>query len=243
MIGGSAHPARPRVDAKRRVCVISWAGRHRGGRLKGLARRSGTASALAIAALLAAAVADARASRALRISAGGEVTGALYPGGPSQSIPVTLSNPTGETIYFTHVAASVGATGSGDCLASWFRTTAADIPQGGIAVRPRESVTLPVEGVAGPAIRMLESGTNQDACQATRLTVRYTTHPRRGATGPVGSAPQRGGSGTGSLPFTGLLVGALALAGAILGGAGLALRRRVAWSGETAIVPTARTRG
>jgi hypothetical protein len=99
--------------------------------------------------------------------------GMLYPGLAARDIPVTLSNPNAATIYVTEVITRLQSTGTPGCRANWFMVSQASIPQGGIAVPPHGSVTLPAQGATAPTIRLIESGTNQDACQGTRLTLTY----------------------------------------------------------------------
>jgi hypothetical protein len=136
---------------------------------------------------------------------------------------VTLTNPTGRTLYFARVSADVRDTGSDACSPEWFRTGAVSIPEGGIAVPAKSSITLSGRGIPGPTIQMRESGTNQNACQAATLTTRYVATPGKGV---AGQAPSPGGGrGRGDLAFTGLALMLLAAVGGGLTLAGLRLRR------------------
>jgi hypothetical protein len=99
--------------------------------------------------------------------------GMLFPGLSPLEIPVTLSNPNPGTIYVTEVSASLQSTGAPGCRAKWFEIAPATIPEGGIAIPPLGSVTLPAEGATAPTIRLIESGTNQDSCQGVRLMLAY----------------------------------------------------------------------
>jgi large repetitive protein len=104
----------------------------------------------------------------------GNAPGSLYPGAPAHSVPLTLTNPNSVTIYVTALAVSMQSTGASGCNASWFQITQASIPSAGIAVPANGAVTLPVQGATAPALRMLDSGSNQDACQGAALTLTYT---------------------------------------------------------------------
>src|SRR3954452_11479781 len=111
----------------------------------------------------------------------GTASGLLYPGAKGSSVPVTLQNPSGETVYFTRVLVTVESTGDSRCRPDWFQTSTAEVSAKGIAVPPRSSIRLPAGGLRAPTIRMLDSGTNQDACQNARLTLSYRTQAQAGA--------------------------------------------------------------
>jgi hypothetical protein len=112
---------------------------------------------------------------AVKIS-GGLVTsaGTLFPGVDGKRIPVTLTNPNDVTIYITQVTVSVRSADAPGCSLAWFQVTPASIPSPGVQVPPHGAVTLPAHGAIGPSIQMLESGTNQDACQNSQLTLAYS---------------------------------------------------------------------
>ena len=97
------------------------------------------------------------------------------------------------------------------------------IPEGGVAVPANSSINLSAQGIPGPTIQMRESGTNQNACQAATLTVRYVATPGKGVAGQATSPD--GGRGQGDLAFTGFALTLLAAAGGALTLAGLRLRR------------------
>ena len=167
--------------------------------------------------------AHGQSSAPLRVSVTGQVPGQLYPGAAPTSIPVTLTNPTGRTLYFARVSVDVRDTGSDACSPDWFRTGAVSIPEGGIAVPAKSAITLSGRGMPGPTIQMRESGTDQNACQAATLTVRYVATPGKGVAGQAASPG--GGRGRGDLAFTGLALMLLAAVGGGLTLAGLRLRR------------------
>jgi hypothetical protein len=102
--------------------------------------------------------------------------GPLYPGAPAKTVVVTLSNPNSVPIYVTALSAAV-VTGSlpAGCPSSWFQLTQSNlsstqpvqIPSGG-------SVTLPAQGVSAPALQMIDSHTNQDACENAGFTLSFS---------------------------------------------------------------------
>jgi hypothetical protein len=98
----------------------------------------------------------------------------LYPGLAALAISVTLSNRNTVAIHVTEVTTRLQSTGAPGCSARWFRVSQARIPLGGIAVPAHGSVTLPVQGATAPTIRLVESGTNQDACENARLALAYS---------------------------------------------------------------------
>jgi hypothetical protein len=98
----------------------------------------------------------------------------LYPGLAALAISVTLTNRNTVAIRVTEVTTRLQSTGAPGCSPSWFRVSQARIPLGGIAVPAHGSVTLPVQGATAPTIRLVESGTNQDACENARLTLAYS---------------------------------------------------------------------
>lgn len=104
----------------------------------------------------------------------GDAPQALYPGTGAQSIPLTLTNPNPVPIQITAVNAVVGSTGASGCQANWFEISPAGIPSGGITVPAHGSVTLPSAGASPPSIRMLETHTDQDACQGAHVTLSYS---------------------------------------------------------------------
>jgi hypothetical protein len=186
-------------------------------------------AALCAIAAPATGAAQAASSRHVTLQMSGEPAGLLYPGGPAQGIPLSLENPMNETIYITRVSAAVRDTGATGCDSGWFQTTSLNLANGGVPVPPKASVTLGQAGRGEPTIRMRESGTDQNACRDAKLTLTYTgkVHPAaaKQATSPSGS-----GGGGGDLPFTGLPLLPLVIAGAILGLAGLLVRSRPDWA-------------
>lgn len=113
---------------------------------------------------------------ALTVAQDGPAVTGLFPGGPSSTRGLTVTNPGASDVLvsaFTATPASVApvvsAPGDPACVAGTDFTAAAasitptTVPAGG-------SVTFP----AAVTIAMAETGVNQDACKGVTLTVDYT---------------------------------------------------------------------
>lgn len=148
----------------------------------------------------------------------------LYPGGPAQAIPVTIANPTSRTVYVSGVSVGVNSTDSVACRPDWFQGGSSRASGGGIAIPPRSTVTLPAKGLAAPSIRMIDSGTDQDGCQGTTVTFQYASAPGHAPAEAAAGDAGPGGSSSGSLAFTGLVLPLLGAAGLLLCAGGAALR-------------------
>jgi hypothetical protein len=105
----------------------------------------------------------------------GSAGGLLAPGGGAQPIAITLSNPNDVPIYVTNLTVSVRSESlPNGCSASGFQITQSNISNKlGITVPPSGSVALPAHGATTPIIQLLDTGTNQDACQGAALTLDY----------------------------------------------------------------------
>ncbi len=104
----------------------------------------------------------------------GNATGALYPGASAEPIALTLSNPNGVQIYVTSVTVTlVSSSLPAGCSASGYVVDQASIPTAGVAVPANGSVSLPAQGATAPSIQMIDTGTNQDACQNAQLQLSY----------------------------------------------------------------------
>jgi hypothetical protein len=208
--------------AREQAWIISWTGRLTGG------RSSGLVAALALAALITIAWAETGAEAAspprITFSVSGDPAGMLYPGGPPREIPLTLRNPTSDTVYVTRLSANVRDSGANGCDAGWFKTSALDVPGEGIAVPPRGSVTLSRAGLRAPTIQMRDSGTDQNACRDAKLALAYSGTAHLAAGDQATAGPGEGGGG--DLPFTGMLLAPLAALGALVVLVGLILRGR-----------------
>jgi len=105
----------------------------------------------------------------------GDAVGSLYPGAAATALAVKLSNPNSVPIYVTGMTATLESSGlPNGCAPSNFTIAQASIPAAGVEVPANGSVTLPTEGATAPSIQMIETGTNQDACEAATLTIGYS---------------------------------------------------------------------
>jgi hypothetical protein len=105
----------------------------------------------------------------------GNAAGTLYPGGPVRSIALTLHNSASNVIDVTGVAIAVQASSlPAGCVGADYRIVAPVIPSSGIEIPANASVTLPSSQIAAPAIQMVDTGRNQDACRGARLVLTYS---------------------------------------------------------------------
>lgn len=108
-------------------------------------------------------------------SISGDVSGSLYPGSIARAIPLTLTNPGSSAIYVTSLTATLQDSNlPAGCDASAFQIAQASIPSAGVAIPANGAVTLPTQGATAPTIQMLDTGTNQDACENADLTLGYS---------------------------------------------------------------------
>lgn len=100
----------------------------------------------------------------------------LYPGAAAAPIAVKLTNPSSLAISVTALTVTLSAGGlPAGCDAAWFAFAPSSLsPSHPVVVAAGGSVTLPAQGATAPTVRMLESGTNQNACRGANLTLRYS---------------------------------------------------------------------
>jgi hypothetical protein len=91
--------------------------------------------------------------------------GTLFPGGADVPVTVTIQNPGSGAQFVNQVSGTVADNGT--CLGSWFQV---DTVTYGLTLAPGASDT------ATTAVRMLDSGTNQDACQGLSMTINWTSN-------------------------------------------------------------------
>jgi hypothetical protein len=90
----------------------------------------------------------------------------LFPGGVDVPVTVHVANPGNGNEYVGTISGAVAD--NGDCLGSWF-----DVD----AITYNTNVTHNASGPdAGTNVRMLDSGTNQDACQGDTLTINWSSN-------------------------------------------------------------------
>jgi hypothetical protein len=106
----------------------------------------------------------------------GSAGGLLYPGAPARAIALTLTNPNSVAIYVTSLQVTVASSSRPGCSAATnlaltqsnvSSAAPARVPAGG-------SVTLPVQGVSAPTIRMVNLPVNQDACKNASFALSYS---------------------------------------------------------------------
>ncbi len=101
--------------------------------------------------------------------------GELYPGGPPETIPLTLYNPNDEPLYVTSLAVAVSKSPAGCEAATNLRLTQSSASAEKPLILPANgSVTLPAQGVSAPMLQLLELPSNQDACKSVTFRLRYT---------------------------------------------------------------------
>jgi hypothetical protein len=92
--------------------------------------------------------------------------GPLYPGGADASVSVSVNNPGSGNEYVGTISGTVADNGS--CLGSWFQVE---------PITFNTTVTHGAGATAGPTkVRMIDSGTNQDACQGKTMTVNWASN-------------------------------------------------------------------
>ena len=99
---------------------------------------------------------------------GPAITG-LYPGGPSSTRDLTVTNPGASAVLVSTLAATPASTSVGGCVAA----TNFDAVAGAISpttINPGASVTFP----GAVTVSMEETAVNQDVCKGVTLTIDYT---------------------------------------------------------------------
>jgi hypothetical protein len=91
--------------------------------------------------------------------------GTLYPDGAQVPVDVTITNPGSGSEYVGHVSGSVAT--SGGCDGTWFQVDGFDY---------NNTLTAGSNATVQTHVRMLDSGTNQDACQGKTLTINWSSN-------------------------------------------------------------------
>lgn len=99
------------------------------------------------------------------IQLSGSPVASLYPGGADAPVTVSIHNPGGGNQQVNTVSGSVAT--NGGCLGSWFAVDS--VAYNGV-VAAGATVTT------GTNVRMLESNTNQDACQGKTMTINWSSN-------------------------------------------------------------------
>jgi hypothetical protein len=88
----------------------------------------------------------------------------LYPGGADRSVTVTITNPGSGAQYVGTVSGTVAD--NGGCDGDWFEVDPVLV---GATLAPGASTTR------STVVRMLDSGTNQDACKNASMTITWSS--------------------------------------------------------------------
>jgi hypothetical protein len=99
------------------------------------------------------------------IQLGSDLVGTLYPGGADVPVTVNIHNPGSGAEHVGTISGTVADNGS--CLGSWFQVDSVDY-----------DATLASGGsdTADTSVRMLDSGTNQDACKSLTMTIDWSSN-------------------------------------------------------------------
>jgi hypothetical protein len=97
------------------------------------------------------------------------ITG-LFPGGPNVAIDFTINNPAPGPQFVTAVAIAVTGTSNGGCTAADFQVTQPTITAANIPI----GATSYLGASTGAAIRMIDTGVNQNACKGVTVNLSYT---------------------------------------------------------------------
>lgn len=105
----------------------------------------------------------------------GNATEALYPGAQPSQIPLSLLNPNAVAITVTAVTVTLDSTSlPPGCDPSAYEIDQPSLTSAGVQIPGDGSVTLPAQGASTAAIRMLDLGSNQDACQSAHLRLLFS---------------------------------------------------------------------
>jgi hypothetical protein len=103
-----------------------------------------------------------------------DLNGDLYPAGPDVLVDVHVNNPGAGNQFVADISGSVATDDNGtvgdtsdDCLGSWFEVDTINYNTNVLAGATNDTST---------DVRMLDSGTNQDACQGDQLTINWVSN-------------------------------------------------------------------
>jgi hypothetical protein len=92
--------------------------------------------------------------------------GTLYPAGADVPVTVTIHNPGSGAQHVGTVSGAV-ADGTGGCVGTWFQVD---------SVVYNATLAAGTSDTVSTKVRMLDSGTNQNACQGQSMTVNWTSN-------------------------------------------------------------------
>jgi hypothetical protein len=114
---------------------------------------------------------------AINVVADGNAVGALYPGGPTRTIALTLHNPNNFPVTISLITASISASPPGCSAATNVVLEQSNVGNGAdpktVTVPANSNLTLPSGAATSPTIRMLNLPSNQDACKNGAFTLSY----------------------------------------------------------------------
>jgi hypothetical protein len=91
--------------------------------------------------------------------------GTLYPGGADVPVTVTIQNPGSGSQFVGQVSGTVAD--NAGCLGTWFQVD---------TVTYNNTLAAGASATASTAVRMLDSGTNQNVCQGKTMTINWTSN-------------------------------------------------------------------
>jgi hypothetical protein len=94
-----------------------------------------------------------------------DLNGDLYPDGPDVLVDVHVENPGAGNQYVDDISGTVADNGA--CLGSWFEVDTIDYNTNVLAGATNDTSTN---------VRMVDSGTSQDACQGDTLTINWVSN-------------------------------------------------------------------
>jgi hypothetical protein len=101
--------------------------------------------------------------------------GALYPGAPPVSLPLTIANPNPAPIFVTALQVMATADPAGCASAENLILAGSSASSAApLKVPASGSVSLPAPGVSAPSIQLRDLPVNQDACQRTQFPLAFS---------------------------------------------------------------------
>ncbi len=101
-----------------------------------------------------------------QVALSSDAVSGLFPGGADVPVTVHVHNPGSGAEYVGTISGSVADNGS--CLGSWFTVD---------SITYNANVAAGHDGAdASTAVRMADSGTNQDACQGKTMTINWSSN-------------------------------------------------------------------
>lgn len=89
----------------------------------------------------------------------------LYPAGADVPVTVTIHNPGSGAQHVGTISGTVADNGT--CLGSWFQVD---------QVNANQTIAPGADGTASTKVRMVDSGTDQNACQGKTMTISWSSN-------------------------------------------------------------------